>query len=138
MTATKTSKKTAKSKAKSAGTDPVSQEAAIDAQNAPGATVGAPEGTSATTSDATETPAGSDGKPAKAKEPKPKTERAPKEDLVVFAFRLTPAERDAIHKAAGPAKASKYVRALTRAASVGDLDLVTRIVEAVRKELAAS
>ena len=107
MTATKTSKKTAKSKAKSAETVPVSQEAAIDAQNAPGATVDAPEGTSVTTPDATETPTGSDRKPAKAKEPKPKTERAPKEELVVFAFRLTPAERDAIHKAAGPAKASQ-------------------------------
>jgi hypothetical protein len=55
----------------------------------------------------------------------------------VFAFRLTPAERDQIHKAAGPAKASKYVRALTRAASVGDLDLVSKIVEAVKQELAS-
>ena len=130
MTATKTSKKTAKSKAKSAGTVPVSQDGAIDAQNAPGATVGEPEATPATT------PADT-GRPAKAKEPKPKKERAPKEELVVFAFRLTPAERDAIHKAAGPAKACKYVRALTRAASVGDLDLVTRIVEAVKQELAS-
>ena len=130
MTATKTSKKTAKSKAKSAGTVPVSQEGAIDAQNAPGATVGEPEATPATTP-------GRDTTRPKAKEPKPKKERAPKEELVVFAFRLTPAERDAIHKAAGPAKASKYVRALTRAASVGDLDLVTQIVEAVKQELAS-
>ncbi len=90
--------------------------------------MGEPEATPATDP-------GSDRKPAKAKEPKPKKERAPKEELVVFAFRLTPAERDAIHKAAGPAKASKYVRALTRAASVGDLDLVTKIVEAVKQEL---
>ena len=129
MTATKTSKKTAKSKAKSAGSVPVSQEAAIDAQNAPHAQVGEPEGTPATP------PA--DKKAPKAKEPKPKAERAPKEELVVFAFRLTPAERDAIHTAAGPAKASKYVRALARAASVGDLALVTKIVEAVRTELAS-
>ena len=41
-------------------------------------------------------------KPTKAKrEPKVK-----EEGLVVFAFRLTPEERDAIHKAAGPARAS--------------------------------
>ena len=129
MTATKTSKKSPKSKAKSAGTDPVSKDGAIDAQNAPGATVGEPEATPATTpAETTE---------AKAKEPKPKKERAPKEELVVFAFRLTPAERDAIHRAAGPAKATKYVRALTRAASVGDLDLVTKIVNAVKQELAS-
>ena len=134
MTATKTSKKSPKSKAKSAGTDPEPKDGAIDAQNAPGATVGEPEATSATTPEP-ET-AGSDGS-AKAKEPKPKKERAPKEELVVFAFRLTPAERDAIHRAAGPAKASKYVRALTRAASVGDLDLVTKIVNAVKQELAS-
>ena len=40
----------------------------------------------------------------------PKAERATKEELVVFAFRLTPAEREAIHKAAGPARASRFVR----------------------------
>ena len=34
----------------------------------------------------------------------------PKEDLVVFAFRLTEAERDAIHKTAGPARASRFIR----------------------------
>ena len=34
----------------------------------------------------------------------------PKEDLVVFAFRLTQAERDAIHKTAGPRKATQFVR----------------------------
>ena len=33
-----------------------------------------------------------------------------KEDLVVFAFRLTEAERAAIHKTAGPARASKFIR----------------------------
>ena len=54
-----------------------------------------------------------------------------REDLVVFAFRLTEAEREAIHKAAGPAKASKFVRALTRAAAQRDLDAVTQIVNAI-------
>jgi hypothetical protein len=126
MTTTKTSKKTMKSKAKTTKTNPEPKEGAIDAQNASQAHVGEPEGTSATT------PAATDGK-----KPRAKKERAPKEDLVVFAFRLTPAERDQIHKAAGPAKASKYVRALTRAASAGDLELVTKIVEAVKQELAS-
>ena len=45
-----------------------------------------------------------------AKGTKPKTEKPTKEELVVFAFRLAPAERDAIHKTAGPARASKFVR----------------------------
>ncbi len=62
---------------------------------------------------------------------KTKATKAPKEELVVFAFRLTPEEREAIHKAAGPAKASKFVRALARAAAKRDLAAVTQIVEAI-------
>ena len=50
------------------------------------------------------------------------------EDLVVFAFRLTPKERDLIHKAAGPAKASKYVRTLAVAAANGDEALVLKLL----------
>lgn len=46
----------------------------------------------------------------------PREKREKQEDLVVFAFRLTEAERDAIHAAAGPGKASQYVRALLREA----------------------
>jgi hypothetical protein len=57
-------------------------------------------------------------------------EKAPKEELVVFAFRLTPDERDAIHKAAGPAKASKYVRTLAVAAAKGDETAVKEIMQA--------
>ena len=49
-------------------------------------------------------------KSTRAKAVTPKAERAAKEELVVFAFRLTPAERDAIHNTAGPARASKFVR----------------------------
>lgn len=52
----------------------------------------------------------------------------PTGDLVVFAFRLTPAERDLIHKAAGPAKASKYVRTLAVAAANGDEELVLKLL----------
>ena len=46
--------------------------------------------------------------------------KAAREALCVFAFRLTEAERDAIHKAAGPAKASKFARNLLVAAAKKD------------------
>ena len=51
----------------------------------------------------------------KAARPKAKAAKAPKEDLCVFAFRLTEAERSAIHKTAGPARASRYVRQVAAA-----------------------
>jgi len=54
------------------------------------------------------------------KEVKPKKEKAPKEPQVVFAFRLTEAQRDQIHKAAGPGKATKFVRSAALAAASGD------------------
>jgi hypothetical protein len=54
------------------------------------------------------------------KEPKPKKEKAPREPLVVFAFRLTETQRDAIHKAAGPGKATRFVRSAALAAASGD------------------
>ncbi len=50
------------------------------------------------------------------------------EEMVVFAFRLTAAERDLIHKAAGPAKASRYVRTLAVAAANGDEELVLKLL----------
>ena len=55
------------------------------------------------------------------------------QDLVVFAFRLTRAERDTIHAAAGSAKASKFVRSLTLAAARGDSKAVKETMEAARK-----
>ena len=69
-------------------------------------------------------------KPAR-KEPKKKTQR---EELCVFAFRLTPEERDAIHKAAGPAKASKFVRAVAVAAARNDEAAVKAIMKAMQTE----
>ena len=45
-----------------------------------------------------------------AKEPKSNKVKPPKEDVCVFAFRLTRADRDLIHKAAGPANASRFVK----------------------------
>ncbi|MFH1689346.1 MAG: hypothetical protein ABIE42_03810, partial [Candidatus Eisenbacteria bacterium] len=57
-----------------------------------------------------------------------------REDLCVFAFRLTPKERDAIHKAAGSGKASKFVRALAVAAARNDAAAVKAIMEGVEAE----
>jgi hypothetical protein len=71
-----------------------------------------------------------------AKAGKPAVKKAEKtsqrEDLCVFAFRLTPEERDAIHKAAGPGKASKFVRALTVAAARNDAAAVKAIMEGLQ------
>ena len=58
--------------------------------------------------------------------------KTPREELCVFAFRLTEAERDAIHKAAGPAKASKFARNLLVAAARKD----ETAVKAIMKEIA--
>ncbi len=68
--------------------------------------------------------------PAKgARAPKPpKTEE---EDLVVFAFRLSQEERELIHKAAGPAKASRFVRALAVAAAKRDETAVRKLLATV-------
>jgi hypothetical protein len=84
------------------------------------------------------------GKKAAAKSPKavkPTTEviaheekKAPREDLCVFAFRLTAEERDAIHKAAGPAKASKFVRTIAVAAARNDEAAVRAIMKGVETE----
>ncbi len=68
-------------------------------------------------------------KPKKGKKEQPtieastpkKADRKPKgENLVVFAFRLTPEERDAIHAAAGPGGATRFVRAIALAATKED------------------
>ena len=60
--------------------------------------------------------------------------KAPREELCVFAFRLTEAERDAIHKAAGPAKASKFARNLLVAAATKDEAAVRAIMKEVQSE----
>jgi hypothetical protein len=63
-------------------------------------------------------------------EPKSKKEHAPKEPQVVFAFRLSEADRERIHKAAGPGKATKFVLAAALAAADADTkafqDLIKR------------
>lgn len=66
------------------------------------------------------------------KVPKPPKEKTPREELCVFAFRLTPAERDAIHKAAGPAKAAKFARTLLVAAARSDEAAVRAILRGIQ------
>ena len=58
--------------------------------------------------------------------PKPTREKA--ENPVVFAFRLSEAERTKIHDAAGSAKASKFVLAAALAAASGDVDAFKTVV----------
>ena len=48
------------------------------------------------------------------------------------AGRLTPEERDAIHKAAGPAKASKFARNLLVAAARNDETAVKAILKGIQ------
>ncbi len=122
MTKPKTARAGSKSAPKSRTATKTSDPSATDAQNASPAPTGEPD---APATDAKTGTAKTDAKP-------PKKAKAPKEELVVFAFRLTPAERDLIHKASGPAKASRFVRALCVHASAGDVDTVKRMVEAGR------
>jgi hypothetical protein len=68
---------------------------------------------------------------ASTKEKPAKVRKTPVEELVVFAFRLLPEERDLIHAAAGPAKASKFVRALSVAAARGDEALVKEMLKGI-------
>ncbi len=65
--------------------------------------------------------------------PSPKAKRSePEEDLVVFAFRLSPQERDLIHRAAGPARASKFVRALAVAAACQDEGAIKLLLQSAK------
>lgn len=58
-------------------------------------------------------------------------------DLVVFAFRMTRAEREEIHDAAGPAKASRFTRTVVLAAARGDLATIQTAVKETRKAAAS-
>ena len=78
----------------------------------------------AATQKASKTAKPADAKPTSeakvAKEPKPKKDKAPKDPLVVFAIRLTEAERTAIHQAAGPRNDTQSVRSVALAAARED------------------
>ena len=70
-------------------------------------------------------------KPAKpTAEPKPA--KAAAKDLMTFAFRLTKDESAAIHKAAGPGKASQFARSLLSAVASGDSHALQQILDAVK------
>jgi len=58
-----------------------------------------------------------------------KARRAKVENPVVFAFRLSEADRARIHEAAGSAKASQFVLAATMAAVTGDIEAFKKVVE---------
>jgi len=60
------------------------------------------------------------------------TPAAKRDDLCVFAFRLTAEERNAIHRAAGPAKASKFARTLLVAAARNDEAAVKAIMKGIQ------
>ena len=70
--------------------------------------------------------------PAKAEAEKQEAKET-QEDLVVFAFRLSQAERDAIHKTAGPARASRYVRRVAAAFATEDVEAFKVVLKEARE-----
>ena len=87
----------------------------------------------------TPTPPPADGSPAGPKPTEPTPPAAPRDEaqpqpddaseVCVFAFRLTRAERDTIHAAAGSAKASKFVRAVALAAARRDTTALQAVIQ---------
>ncbi|MDO8944996.1 MAG: hypothetical protein Q7U75_17580 [Desulfobacterales bacterium] len=73
-------------------------------------------------------------KPAAEKPAAETKTQSTREELCVFAFRLTEAERNAIHAAAGPGKASKFARSLLVAAARKDDAAVRAIMKKVLTE----
>ena len=81
-------------------------------------------------------------KPAKKQRPAKaaasKKEKEPREKVenpVVFAFRLSEADRTRIHSAAGPASATKFVRASALAAANGDTEAFEALCNQARTNL---
>ena len=73
-----------------------------------------------------------DGKKAPAaRGARPPKVKEPEEETVVFAFRLSAEERELIHQAAGPAKASRFVRALAVAAAKRDQATIHELLATV-------
>ena len=99
-------------------------------------------GTKTTRRQATSKPK-ADGDPTRRQQTEPRppagdqTPPQPRDDsqeMVVFAFRLTRAERDLIHEAAGSAKASRFVRTLALAAARGDKAATLAALNETREE----
>jgi hypothetical protein len=87
-------------------------------------------------------PATTEAKPAEKTPQAPKKAKSPtpdvgpqqpndSQDQVVFAFRLTRAERDELHAAVGSGKASRFVKAITLAAARGDMKAVQELIDEV-------
>jgi len=75
-------------------------------------------------------------KKAKAKAVKePKKEKAPREELCVFAFRLRPEERDRIHAASGPGGATRLVRSAAIAIADGNRAALDQLLVDVKANL---
>ncbi len=74
-------------------------------------------------------------KPKREKKAAPKPKKEKTADVVVFAFRLPAADRDAIHKAAGPGKATRFVHAAALAAASGDTKTFEELVAQARTNL---
>ena len=72
------------------------------------------------------------GKAAAAKEPKPKREGPPKGNRV-FAIRVTDAELAAIHRAAGPRNATRFIRQVAAAFAAEDPAAFKAVVEQARE-----
>ena len=73
-------------------------------------------------------------KKAKApKEPKAKREKVPNDATRVFAIRVTDAELEAIHKAAGPRNATRFVRAVAAAFAAEDESAFRAVLREARE-----
>lgn len=79
----------------------------------------------------------SDPKPPKAPAVAKAIPDSAEPELVVFAFRLSREERDLIHAATGPSKASKFVRSLAVAGARGDEAAVREILDSIKLKPAA-
>ena len=68
-----------------------------------------------------------------AAEPKAKREKAPREANRVFAIRVTDAELAAIHKAAGPRNATRFMRAVAAAFASEDEPAFRAVLKEARE-----
>ena len=68
-----------------------------------------------------------------ARPPKPKKEKPPKEELVVFALRMTEAERTKLHDTAGPRGATRMARQVLVAAASEDTDAFKAAISEARR-----
>jgi len=73
-------------------------------------------------------PAPASPRPPRPRPRKPKQEKGPKPDRT-FAIRITGEELAAIHKAAGPRNATKFIRSVAAAFADGDPKAFARILE---------